>query len=146
MSFITLDYKFNLNHQDIHTTNIVFNRNNSRPVEVSESGNSDTPIVPFHSTFDFRMAFIDFECAIHFEEGVEPLVRPEMVPASHIAAPEQGGEDKYDMFAADVFNLGRTLQIEFQNARSVGIYYSQLWSRSAKLQFVGQPPNRSYRV
>jgi hypothetical protein len=44
-----------------------------------------------------------------------------MVPPSHTAAPEQlkEGEEKYDMFSADVFNLGRTLQIEIQKARVV---------------------------
>jgi hypothetical protein len=92
---------------------------------MGSSGESDTPIVPFHSTFDFRMAFIDFECAVQFERGAQPLVRPNMVPPSHTAAPEQlkEGEEKYDMFSADVFNLGRTLQIEIQKARAVSIYY-----------------------
>jgi hypothetical protein len=35
----------------------------------------------------------------------------------------QEGEKTYDMFSADVFNLGRTLQIEIQKARAVSIYY-----------------------
>jgi hypothetical protein len=76
------------------------------------------------------MAFIDFECAVHFERGIEPLICSNMVPPSHTAAPEQlkEGDDKYDMFSADVFNLGRTLQIEIQNARVVSIYYLAILS------------------
>jgi serine/threonine protein kinase len=112
-------------NQDIHTGNILFNHSNSRPMGMGSSGEFDTPIVPFHSTFDFRMAFIDFECAVHFQRGIEPLIRPNMVPPSHTAAPEQlqEGEETYDMFSADVFNLGRTLQIEIEKARVVSIYY-----------------------
>jgi hypothetical protein len=93
-------------------------------MEMVTSGEFNAPIVPFHSTFDFQMAFIDFECAVHFQRGIEPLVRPNMRPPSHIAAPEQlkEGEETYDMFSADVFNLGRTLQIEIQKARVVSIY------------------------
>jgi len=108
-----------IGHGDIHAGNILFNHSNSRPIGMGSSGELDAPIVPFHSTFDFRMAFIDFECAVHFERGIEPLIRPNMVPPSHTAAPEQlkEGEEKYDMFLADVFNLGRTLQIEIQKAR-----------------------------
>jgi len=108
-----------IGHGDIHTGNILFNHSNSRPKEMVSSGELNTPIVPFHSTFDFRMAFIDFECAVHFQRGIEPLVRPNMVPPSHTAAPEQlkEGEETYDMFSADVFNLGRTLQREIQEAR-----------------------------
>jgi hypothetical protein len=115
-------------NQDIHTGNILFNHSNSRPMEVVSSGELNAPIVPFHSTFDFRMAFIDFECAVHFQRGIEPLVRPNMVPPSHTAAPEQlnEGEETYDMFSADVFNLGRTLQIEIRKARDVSIYYLAL--------------------
>jgi hypothetical protein len=67
------------------------------------------------------MAFIDFECAVHFERGVDPLVYPSNVPPSDFAAPEQadanGGE--YDLFKADVFNLGRTLMVELQRASEV---------------------------
>jgi len=116
-------------NQDIHAGNILFNHSNSRPIGMGSSGELDAPIVPFHSTFDFRMAFIDFECAVHFERGMEPLIRPNMVPPSHTAAPEQlkEGEEKYDMFLADVFNLGRTLQIEIQKARVVSIYYCPIF-------------------
>jgi serine/threonine protein kinase len=112
-------------HQDIHTGNILFNHSNSRLLEtLGNSGESDTPIYPFYSTFDFCMAFIDFECAVLFERDVEPLVHPNMVPSSHTAAPEQLKEDeeKYDMFSAEVFNLGRILQIEIQKARKVSVY------------------------
>jgi hypothetical protein len=81
------------------------------------------PIIPFHSMFDFHMDFIVFECAVHFERGVEPLICPNMVPPSHTAALEQlkEGEEKYNMFSADVVNHGRTLQIEIQKAHVVSI-------------------------
>jgi hypothetical protein len=124
MSFITIlnILNYTLYHQDIHSGNILFNHCNSRPKGMSDSGESDTPIIPFHSTFDFRMAFIDFECAVHFESGVETLVRPDMIPPSCNAAPEQLRVGvKYDMFAADVFNLGKTLQIEMQKARKASL-------------------------
>jgi len=65
-----------LDNQGIHTGNILFNHSNSRPIGMGSSGELDAPIVPFHSTFDFRMAFIDFECAVHFETGIEPLIHP----------------------------------------------------------------------
>jgi serine/threonine protein kinase len=107
--------------QDIHPHNILFNHDNCRAVELRYNGDSDTPIVPFHSTFDFRMAFIDFECAAHFGRGVSPLVRPGNIPPSDIAAPEQANLDggEYDLFKADVFNLGRTLMKEMQRASAV---------------------------
>jgi hypothetical protein len=67
------------------------------------------------------MAFIDFECAVHFGKGVDPLVRPGNVPPSDIAAPEQANLDgrEYDLFKADVFNLGKTLKKELQEASAV---------------------------
>jgi len=107
-----------IGHGDLHPHNIVFNHDNMRTLEVGEPA-VGAPIAPFHSTFDFRMAFIDFECAVHFEEGVLPLVRAHSLPPSDIAAPEQldGGAEKYNMFAADVYSLGRTLQKELKRAR-----------------------------
>jgi hypothetical protein len=115
--------------KDIHTGNIVFNHSNRRPPEIHTS-EQNTLIIPFHSTFDCRMAFIDFECAVHFpvENGVESkFLRPNRVPPDHTAAPEQlkardGGNSEgygYDMFAADVFNLGRSLQREILKAFEV---------------------------
>lgn len=53
--------------------------------------------------------------------GWTSLVRPSNVPPSDIAAPEQANLDggEYDLFKADVFNLGRTLMIELQGVLAV---------------------------
>lgn len=94
--------------QDIHRYNIVWNHYDSRhPVKGPSKGS--LPLDPF----DFRMAFIDFGSARSFPPNSRPLVQVTERPPDQFAAPEQLIEgNKYDMFAADVYNLGRVLQLE----------------------------------
>ena len=78
------------------------------------------PAVPFHSTFDFRFAYIDFGCAVHFSpDATDHLVTAEHIPPSHFAAPEQSEGKPYDMFASDVFNVGKVLETELEEAMQV---------------------------
>jgi serine/threonine protein kinase len=78
------------------------------------------PAVPFHSTFRFCFAFIDFGSAVQFSpDAADHLVTAEHMPPSHFAAPEQTQSEPYDIFASDVFNVGRVLQTELEEAKEV---------------------------
>ena len=82
------------------------------------------PAVPFQSTFRFSFAFIDFGCAFQFSpDATDHLVTAEHIPPSHFAAPEQSQGEPYDIFASDVFNVGRVLQIELEEAKQVYIWF-----------------------
>jgi hypothetical protein len=66
-----------------------------------------------------------------------------MVPPSHMAVPEQlkDGEEMYNMFSADVFNLGRTLQIEIQKVHAVSIYDLTHHIFTSSVDYVEEPPS-----
>jgi hypothetical protein len=82
------------------------------------------PAIPFHSTFRCCFAFIDFGNAIQFgPDAADHLVTAEHMPPSHFAAPEQSQGEPYDIFASDVFNVGRVLQTELEEAKEVCICF-----------------------
>jgi hypothetical protein len=52
-------------------------------------------------------------------------------PPSFFAAPEQDGKSPFDLYDADVFNLGRTLLWELENATKVRLWlFSHVFVRS----------------
>ena len=98
---------------------MVWNHDNRRGKELDvEPGQQP---VPFQSNFDFRFAFIDFGYAIRFPPNIfDHVVRREHRPPSDFAAPEQSNfSEPYDVFAADVFNLGKVLRFELDQAIQV---------------------------
>jgi len=71
-------------------------------------------------------AFIDFGSAHIFSPGDPPLASPITIPPDPISSPEQVehdsqgyGKGKIDVFAADVYNLGKTLETELTAAIKV---------------------------
>jgi hypothetical protein len=101
--------------QDIHIGNILF---------------SHGPFRPFHERAperDFRLkakvayAFIDFGSAYDFSGGTPPFGTPITVPPESVRAPEQTdpASGDIDLFAADVYNLGKVLGIELATALEV---------------------------
>ena len=78
--------------------------------------------VPFQSTFDFRFAFIDFGFSVRFDpDDADHLVESQYCPPVEFASPEQHRTgEKYDIFASDVYNLGRVLEHELEQATKVG--------------------------
>ncbi|KAK7046964.1 kinase-like domain-containing protein [Favolaschia claudopus] len=101
-------------HGDIHPRNIVWNHSDKRPREVWEPAGLVKP--PFHSLFDFRMAYIDFGAAKKFTADLR-LFASNCRPPSKWAAPEQFLDKPYDVCAADVFMLGKVLQGELAEGR-----------------------------
>ncbi|KAJ7845495.1 kinase-like domain-containing protein [Mycena olivaceomarginata] len=99
-------------HGDIHIGNILF---------------SHGPFRPFHERApdrDFRLeakvayAFIDFGSAFIFSREASPFGTPITVPPDSFRAPEQTDPPTgdIDLFAADVYNLGKVLEIELAAA------------------------------
>jgi serine/threonine protein kinase len=85
------------------------------------------PAVLFHSTFRFCFAFIDFGSAVQFSpDATDHLITAEHMPPSRFAAPEQTQSEPYDIFASDVFNMGKVLQNELEEADRVCIHFSLL--------------------
>ena len=77
--------------------------------------------VPFQSTFDFRFAFIDFGFSVRFgPDDADHIVESQHCPPDEFASPEQRRGGKYDIFASDVYNLGRFLEHELEEATRVG--------------------------
>lgn len=105
-----------IGHGDIHRENILWNHSDWRRWGTDDD-DGPPPGFLFHSTFDFRMAYIDFGCSTLFEPGQSHTIPSDSRPPSVFAAPEQTAEgDSYDVFAADVYNLGRVLQYELDEA------------------------------
>jgi len=74
----------------------------------------------FRKTCDVEYAFIDFGSAHIFSPGDPPFASPITIPPDPISSPEQVehdtqgyGEGKIDVFAADVYNLGKTLETAY---------------------------------
>lgn len=63
---------------------------------------------PFHSTFDFQLAFIDFGSAVHFPLNASNhiICDRDCVPPVSFGAPEQppNCHDPYDIFSVDVYS------------------------------------------
>ncbi|KAJ7472354.1 hypothetical protein B0H11DRAFT_2038713 [Mycena galericulata] len=103
-------------HGDIQPFNIVINHVDSR--NFSESCHKD-----FRQSSDIENAYIDFGSAHTFSPpGTSPLGLPRTIPPGEISSPEQqvameqqDADEKatpIDLFAADVYNLGKTLEGE----------------------------------
>ncbi|KIJ42172.1 hypothetical protein M422DRAFT_48368 [Sphaerobolus stellatus SS14] len=98
-------------HADIHPFNIVISHADSRGI---------SPENDFRQTFNLEYAFIDFGSAHVFPPGNPPFAVPITIPPDHISSPEQKehleGTEPIDVFAADVYNLGKTLETELTAA------------------------------
>ncbi|KAJ7689955.1 hypothetical protein B0H17DRAFT_1201982 [Mycena rosella] len=97
-------------HGDIHPLNIVINHLDSR--NFSESNEND-----FRLSSNIEYAYIDFGSAHTFTPGVSSCGSPRTIPPEGISSPEQkaaADEENLDinLFAADVYNLGKTLEQE----------------------------------
>ncbi|KAK6977069.1 kinase-like domain-containing protein [Favolaschia claudopus] len=92
-------------HGDLHPENIVCNHEDVRFSR--KSGTS------FQSTFDFQLAFIDFENSVRVPAGHSQAITTVFgIPPEPFAAPELIPADTVDLFAADVFSAGQLLQFE----------------------------------
>jgi serine/threonine protein kinase len=109
--------RFTIIPQDIHPKNILWNHETKRPRNVSRP--TTTRKSPFHSLFDFRMAYIDFGCSMKFTPENRYLMNSGLRPPSEWAAPEQLHAEPYDVCAAEVYMLGRVLKEELEAGRKV---------------------------
>ncbi len=111
-------HEHGIGHGDIHPGNLLWNHDGTRGNGVSCFVEPGHIAVPFQSTFDVRFAFIDFGFLVRFDPGdTKHLAEPGHCPPDEFAAPEQfrTGE-QYDLFALDVYNLGRVLEHELEEA------------------------------
>lgn len=97
--------------QDLHPGNIVCNHEDIHPPHTRWTSGTAQPA--FQSTFDYQSAFIDFESAVRFPlDGHSHVSKCESAPPIPFAPPECKPDIEYDMFAADVYSLGKILQHE----------------------------------
>ncbi|KAJ7488506.1 kinase-like domain-containing protein [Mycena galericulata] len=108
-------------HCDLHPGNVVCNHEDLHPPHTRWPNGTVQPA--FQSTFDFQLAFIDFEAATRFPTRAQNHVgKLESAPPSPFAAPEcqppseECDSVQYDMFAADVYSLGQILLHELEIA------------------------------
>ncbi|KAF8147300.1 hypothetical protein K438DRAFT_1989712 [Mycena galopus ATCC 62051] len=106
-------------HGDIHPLNIVINHLDSR--NFSASSEND-----FRLSFNPEYAYIDFESAHIFAPGTSSCVSPLTSPPDGISSPEQDAaaadEDDnlhIDVFAADVYNLGKRSRRTVRSVRGM---------------------------
>jgi serine/threonine protein kinase len=122
-SFHPIHRPFHDFSQDLHPDNILCNHEDRHRVAQHkwEPGMTQPP---FQSTFDCQLAFIDFGSAIRFPPNVsDHIVRNrDCAPPVSFRAPEQppNCHGPYDIFAADVYSLGKILQYELAAASKVG--------------------------
>ncbi|KAK6977950.1 kinase-like domain-containing protein [Favolaschia claudopus] len=96
-------------HNDIHDRNILINHDNSRPLS----------LVGFRDSFKCQLAFIDFEFSFRFPKGSRNSVAPaQCMTPPNFCPPERVLHVPTDMFAGDVYSLGRVLQEELQFSHS----------------------------
>ncbi|KAK6977835.1 kinase-like domain-containing protein [Favolaschia claudopus] len=96
-------------HGDIHPGNIVISHDNRLARQAPEDD--------FRNEKNLEYAFLDFGSAQ--EPARESLALPITTPPAGFCAPEQvlgQGSQAIDLFAADVYNLGKTLQRELSDA------------------------------
>ncbi|KIJ30966.1 hypothetical protein M422DRAFT_53565 [Sphaerobolus stellatus SS14] len=100
-------------HGDIHPGNIVISHDNAR--ERPACAEND-----FRKVSELEYALIDFGAAHVFPGMDSPLAYPETTPPEAFSSSEQKEQhDKggvIDVFAADVYNLGKTLERELDAA------------------------------
>ena len=123
--------------QDIHCANILWNHDDTRnPRADNQPGK---PAVPFHSTFDFRIAFIDFGSATRFTPGeTTHFITADHIPPSAFAAPEQSQDEPYDVLRSDVYNVGKVLEHELEEASKVGDVNSVVNNALPTIRFLGR--------
>ncbi|KAJ7593659.1 hypothetical protein C8J56DRAFT_1043458 [Mycena floridula] len=65
---------------------------------------------------DYHLAYINFGSSIQFSSSDYHVQRQPPQPPLEFAAPEQISESEgsYDMFAADIYNLGKVLEHAFE--------------------------------
>ncbi|KAJ7715441.1 kinase-like domain-containing protein [Mycena maculata] len=99
-------------HGDIHVGNILFNHGAFRPFH------ERAPEREFRLDAKVAYAFIDFGSASIFSHGDPPFGTPITVPPESVRAPEQAdpATGEINLFAADVYNLGKVLEIELAAA------------------------------
>ncbi|KIJ49236.1 hypothetical protein M422DRAFT_777720 [Sphaerobolus stellatus SS14] len=104
-------HQLGIAHGDIHPRNILISHADSRNW-------SALPENDFRQTSNIEYAFIDLGSAHIFTPGTPPIATPITTPPSPIHAPEQDAEGTkpIDVFAADVYNLGKTLETELTAA------------------------------
>ena len=77
----------------------------------------------FHTGYHCQLAFIDFGSAVLFPpDTTNHIVKKQSTsPPTEFAAPEQDidSDEGYDMFLADIYNLGKVLQSELSQANHV---------------------------
>ncbi|KAJ7093684.1 kinase-like domain-containing protein [Mycena epipterygia] len=91
-------------HGDLHPGNIVCNHEDIQPPHTIWASGTAQPA--FQSTFDYQLAFIDFECAVRFPlDAQSHTIKCESAPPIPFAPPECKADIEYDMFAADVYSI-----------------------------------------
>ncbi|KAJ7639222.1 kinase-like domain-containing protein [Roridomyces roridus] len=100
-------------HGDIHPSNILINHIDTRDFDAPKEND-------FRLGFDAEYAFIDFGSSHVLEAGVS-YGHPMTNPPEGFASPEQeaAAENQsatIDLFAADIYNLGKTLETELHRA------------------------------
>ncbi|KAJ7808020.1 kinase-like domain-containing protein [Mycena olivaceomarginata] len=118
-------------HCDLHPGNVVCNHEDLHPPHTRWPPGTTQPA--FQSTFNFQLAFIDFEAATRFPTQAQshvgklesappsPFSAPECQPACEESETEECATQEcetveYDMFAADVYSLGQILLHELEAA------------------------------
>ncbi|KAJ7793740.1 hypothetical protein B0H14DRAFT_2622560 [Mycena olivaceomarginata] len=108
-------------HCDLHPGNVVCNHEDLHPPHTRWPPGTTQPA--FQNTFNFQLAFIDFEAATRFPTQAQshvgqlesappsPFSAPECQPACEESETEECATQEceiveYDMFAADVYSLG----------------------------------------
>ncbi|KAJ7875896.1 hypothetical protein B0H14DRAFT_2715078 [Mycena olivaceomarginata] len=102
-------------HGDIQPFNIVINHVDSRNF-------SEISLNDFRQSSNIEYAYIDFGSAFFFPPGTSSVGCPRTIPPDEISSPEQQVAMELDameleaipidLFAADVYNLGKTLEGE----------------------------------
>ncbi|KAJ7833685.1 hypothetical protein B0H14DRAFT_2591293 [Mycena olivaceomarginata] len=118
-------------HCDLHPGNVVCNHEDLHPPHTRWPPGTTQPA--FQNTFNFQLAFIDFEAATRFPTQAQshvgqlesappsPFSAPECQPACEESETEECATQEceiveYDMFAADVYSLGQILLHELEAA------------------------------
>lgn len=92
-------HKQRIAHLDIHSSNILANHVTNKPR------------TPFLRSFDFRLAYIDFEFSVRVPRE-NPLVDVRALPPTYLGLPEVKARNSHvDPFAADVRANGRLVGV-----------------------------------